>query len=285
MHKSLQIPRKGCKYSHEGPSTKLRGNRDFRSRAGIITRKRHRPPSRKFLPSKRLEGENVAWIPGYWAWMTNETISSGSAASGVPCHRAVNGCPAIGKRPSKVLNGFPATGPMLGRAMRNICPSRPRLSKPVPISPRLRPIKPGCPAVGFGTRVATLGAPGSGQRCKPNWIWVPSHYVWAPRGYVFVDGYWDYSINRRGVLFAPVYFDAGVYTRRDFSYSPTTVIDLGVFTDHLFLRPRYQHYYFGDYYDTTYRGAGFVPLVFDQQGTFQLRPDLPLQPLATPARP
>ena len=37
---------------------------------------------------------------------------------------------------------------------------------------------------------------------------MPAHYVWTPRGYVFVDGYYDYSVARRGVLFAPVYFNS-----------------------------------------------------------------------------
>jgi hypothetical protein len=94
---------------------------------------------------------------------------------------------------------------------------------------------------------------------QPDWVWVPDHYVWAPRGYVFVDGYWDYSIGRRGVLFAPVYFNRGIYSQPGFSYSPATVIDLGVFASHLFLRPQYGHYYFGDYYAANYQTAGFYP--------------------------
>jgi hypothetical protein len=64
-------------------------------------------------------------------------------------------------------------------------------------------------------------------------------------------------VARRGVLFAPVYFEAGVYARRGYFYSPTIVIDLGVFSDHLFLRPRYSHYYFGDYYAASYHQGGF----------------------------
>jgi hypothetical protein len=48
-----------------------------------------------------------------------------------------------------------------------------------------------------------------------------------------------------------------VYTRHGYAYSPTIVIDLGVFSDHLFLRPSYQHYYFGDYYAPSYRQGGF----------------------------
>ena len=101
--------------------------------------------------------------------------------------------------------------------------------------------------------------PGNWVAMQPDWVWVPAYYVWTPRGYVFVDGYWDYSVARRGVLFAPVYFDAGVYSQRGFSYSPATVINPAVFANHLFLRPGYNHYYFGDYYAANYYDAGFYP--------------------------
>ena len=114
--------------------------------------------------------------------------------------------------------------------------------------------------------------PGFWAAVQPDWDWVPAHYVYAPRGYVFVDGYWDYSIGRRGVLFAPVYFDAGVYTQPGFSYSPATVIDLGVFANNLFLRPQYQHYYFGDYYAANYQAAGFYPSYSYNSGRYGYDP-------------
>ena len=114
--------------------------------------------------------------------------------------------------------------------------------------------------------------PGFWAAAQPDWDWVPAHYVWAPRGYVFVDGYWDYSIGRRGVLFAPVYFRGDAYARPGFSYSPATVIDLGVFANHLFLRPQYQHYYFGDYYAANYQTAGFYPSYSYNSGRFGYDP-------------
>ena len=114
--------------------------------------------------------------------------------------------------------------------------------------------------------------PGFWAAVQPDWDWVPAHYVCAPRGYVFVDGYWDYSVGRRGVLFAPVYFNAGVYARPGFSYSPATVIDLGVFANHLFLRPQYQHYYFGDYYAANYQAAGFYPSYSFNSGRYGYDP-------------
>ena len=101
--------------------------------------------------------------------------------------------------------------------------------------------------------------PGYWTQGHQDWDWVPDHYVWTPSGYIFVDGYYDYSVPRRGIVFAPVYFNAGVYTQRGFSYSPSTVINPGVFVSHLFLRPGYGHYYFGDYYGSNYRSAGFSP--------------------------
>jgi hypothetical protein len=50
------------------------------------------------------------------------------------------------------------------------------------------------------------------------------------------------------------------------------VIDLNVFADHLFLRPRYQHYYFGDYYAPDYRRAGFYPAYTINSGRFGYDP-------------
>ncbi len=104
-----------------------------------------------------------------------------------------------------------------------------------------------------------LWSPGYWADVQADWDWVPAHYVSTPRGYVYVDGYWDYSVSRRGVLFAPVFFDANVYAQQGFSYSPAVVINPAVFASQLFLRPNYQHYYFGDYYDSTYSTAGFYP--------------------------
>src|SRR2546422_528661 len=49
--------------------------------------------------------------------------------------------------------------------------------------------------------------PGCWVRYQPGWVWVPCHYAWTPAGCVFVEGYWDYPLHRRGLLFAPVCFD------------------------------------------------------------------------------
>jgi hypothetical protein len=50
------------------------------------------------------------------------------------------------------------------------------------------------------------------------------------------------------------------------------VIDLHVFAHHLFLRPRYQHYYFGDYYAADYRGEGYYPWFSVNSGRYGYDP-------------
>ena len=64
--------------------------------------------------------------------------------------------------------------------------------------------------------------PGFWIEHRPNWVWVPAHFRWTPAGYVFIDGYWDYPLATRGVLFAPVVFVRPV--RPAFVYTPVYVV-------------------------------------------------------------
>jgi len=79
-------------------------------------------------------------------------------------------------------------------------------------------------------------------------------------------------VARLGVLFAPVCFTARSYTRPGFSYSPATVINLSAFVDNLFFRPRYQHYYFGDYYASNYHDGGYYPAYSDNSSRYGYDP-------------
>ena len=90
-------------------------------------------------------------------------------------------------------------------------------------------------------------------------MWVPAYYVSTPRGYVYVDGYWDRALDRRGVAFLPVYCPRNLYSRADYRYSPEYVLDLDVLRANLFISPERHHYYFGDYYGPEYAKAGFHP--------------------------
>src|SRR5207302_2601832 len=66
--------------------------------------------------------------------------------------------------------------------------------------------------------------PGFWVELRTDWVYTPATYVWTPVGYVFVEGYWDYPLETRGVLFAPAYISPAVYVQRDFVYRPSYVI-------------------------------------------------------------
>ncbi len=90
--------------------------------------------------------------------------------------------------------------------------------------------------------------PGYWARGHEQWVWMPAHYVWTPRGCIFVPGYWDYRLIDRGMAFAPVYWHRPVYRYAGFYYRPVRMIDLARLHLHMFVRPRYHHYYYGDWY-------------------------------------
>jgi hypothetical protein len=95
---------------------------------------------------------------------------------------------------------------------------------------------------------------------QPGYVWVPDHYRWTPSGYVYVPGYWDLALKRRGILYAPVVISPAVVTV-GFTYTPAYAVCDTVVVESLFVRPSVCHYYFGDYYGPTYRTLGYESCV------------------------
>ena len=231
----------------------------FDPEPGIIVPKRPPETIEEVPPEQRPEGDNVAWIPGYSAW--DDEREDFLWVSGIwrdlpPGRQWMPGYWTEVETGSQWISGYWADAT---QTEIQYLPEPPATAEVGPniAAPSLdHNWLPGC-WIWQQNRYAWR--PGYWAPMQPDWDWVPAHYVWSPRGYVFVDGYHDHSVARRGVLFAPVYLNAGIYSRRGYSYSPSTVIDLGLFTAHLFSRPRYNHYYFGDYYEANYNNAGYYP--------------------------
>ena len=99
--------------------------------------------------------------------------------------------------------------------------------------------------------------PGFWVSLRPGWIWTPAHYVWTPGGYVFVNGYWDYEL-RHAACYSPGPHCPTLLANANWTYVPTYVIYNDFLFSSLFVRPRYCHYYFGDYYEARYEKLGFV---------------------------
>ena len=238
----------------------------FSPEPGLVVPKAPPEPIEEVPPEERPEGNNVTWIPGYWAWddERSDFLWVSGTWRALPPGRAW-----MAGYWGKTTQGFQWTSGYWADAAAKETTYLPPPPASVEVGPNIAAPSvdygwmPGC-WIWYQGRYAWR--PGYWAQGRLDWDWMPAHYVWTPRGCIFVGGFWDYPVARRGLLFAPVYFEAGVYARRGYFYSPRIVIELGVFTDHLFLRPRYQHYYFGDYYAPSYFQGGFYASFSFQAG-------------------
>jgi hypothetical protein len=233
---------------------------------GIVVAKTPPDVIEEMPPDVRPEGNNVTWIPGYWAWddERNDFLWVSGTWRALPPGRAW-----IAGYWGTTPQGYQWTSGYWADAATRETTYLPEPPATVEAGPNIAAPSvdygwtPGC-WIWYQGRYAW--SPGYWAQGRADWDWIPAHYVWTPRGYIFVGGFWDYSLARRGVLFAPVYFASGVYSRRGYFYAPTIVINLGVLSDYLFLRPRYNHYYFGDYYAASYYQGGFYASFSFQSG-------------------
>jgi hypothetical protein len=75
---------------------------------------------------------------------------------------------------------------------------------------------------------------------------------------LYVEGYWDYPLRERGLLFAPVAIDSDLALRPDWFFRPRYVVDDDCLQGALFVNSDCGQYYFGDYFDAGYRRRGFL---------------------------
>jgi hypothetical protein len=229
----------------------------FNPEPGIVVTKPPPDVIEEVPPEERPEGANVAWIPGYWAWddeRSDFVWVSGTWRALPPGREWMAGYWGKTTQGYQWISGYWADATARETTYLPPPPATVEVGPNIAAPSMDYGWTPGC-WIWYQGRYAWR--PGYWALGRADWDWMPAHYVWTPRGYIFVGGFWDYPVERRGLLFAPVYFESGVYSRRGYYYSPTIVIDLAVFTDHLFLRPHYQHYYFGDYYAASYYQGGF----------------------------
>ena len=210
-------------------------------------------------PEQELEGDNVAWIPGYWAWDEDENDFlwiSGIWRNLPPEREWIPGYwNEVNDGRYQWVSGYWSDAETeeveyVSTAPPESIDAGPNIAAPSEDHSWI-------PGNWYWSSNRYLWRPGYWLALRDDWNWVPSRYCWTPRGYVYVNGYWDYAVARRGVLFAPVHFRRHVYGRPGFHYTPQIVVGLNVFADHLFVRPRFRHYYFGDYYAPRYQNAGF----------------------------
>lgn len=232
---------------------------NFNPKAGFVAVKEPPAAIEEVPPDQKPDGENVAWMPGYWTWEDDkgEFIWVSGFWRTLPPHRQwVSGYWA------KSDNGFQWTSGYWASVQTKqveYLPAPPQSVEAGPSTSAPSVDHIWVPGSWTWYNLHYVWRPGYWIVVQPEWVWMPAHYVWSPCGYVFVDGYWDHAVRSRGVLFAPCYFSVAYYSRPAFYYSPAIVIDAEIVTDHFFCRPVYCHYYFGDYYAPTYATVGILP--------------------------
>ena len=225
---------------------------------GIIVPKA--PPERiKELPPDQKPEGDVEWIPGYWGWDDDRNDFvwvSGTWRAVPPGRQWIPGYWTNSQGGYQWISGYWAP------EENNTATYLPEPPESVEVGPNVNAPSPNyswIPGCWIWYSNAYAWRPGYWAAVRPDWMWVPAHYMWTPRGYVFVGGYWDFPIGSRGVLFAPVAFGINVALGSGFYFTPSFMINVGVFSDCLFVGPRYHHYYFGDYYATRYYRKGIFP--------------------------
>lgn len=210
-------------------------------------------------PEYQPDGQNVQWFPGYWAWDEDRDDYiwiSGAWRDPPPGKRWVPGYWA------EVPGGFQwVAGFWINDQVEEI-----EYQKPPPQSLEQGPsiASPGddyfyIPGNWTYVNNDYVWSAGYWAPYREDWVYVPAHWVWTPRGCVFVAGYWDWRLPRRGQIFAPIYAAPVVYQRPTYFYQPRCVINTSNLFVHLWVRPTYSHYYFGNYYGPSYVNRNFTP--------------------------
>jgi WXXGXW repeat (2 copies) len=226
---------------------------------GPIVKKEPPAAIKEIPPEQQPDGDNIVWIPGYWSWDDdrNDFIwVSGVLRAAPPGQTWV---PGYWSKADAGYQWTPGLWTSTSKQEVAYLPQPPQSLENGPSSPQPADNQFWIPGTYVYQNNDYLWRPGYWTVARPNWIWIPSHFCWTPGGYVFVDGYWDYELTRRGCLFAPVYFAQPIYAQPAFVYTPSVVFNIGLFNDCLFVRPSYCHYYFGDYFGPSYATIGFSP--------------------------
>ncbi len=228
-------------------------------------------PIQEMPPDQKPSGQNIQWIPGYWAW--DVTRNDYLWVSGVwrepppgtqwvpgYWNSADGGFQWVPGAWMPVASGqAPQSGQPSPQAQGTYLPPPPGSLEAGPNSPQPGPNVVWTPGYWTWQGGGYAWRPGFWAAVQTNWIWMPPHYVWTPSGYLFVPGYWDLPVANRGLMFAPVYYPQPVYVQPGYVFTPQISIVGSAVTANLFVQASTNQYVFGNYYEQSYVGLGIVP--------------------------
>ncbi len=227
--------------------------------AGLVAPEEPPAQIQEVPPDEKPLGTQYVWVPGYWAWDASRHGYIWVSACWRAAPPKTYWVPGYWARVPEGWEWIPGFWAPVANQKIEYLPAPPAIEVLDAPGPAPSPDDIWVPPCRYWYEGQYILRPGYWLHAQPGWIWIPSHYTWTPRGYVFVAGHWDYALERRGVLFAPVYFPHHIHRRPGYSYRLNIVVDLGVLRLNMFTYPRYSHYCFGDWYDDAYLRIGIYP--------------------------
>lgn len=179
---------------------------------GQVVKKAPPPLVKELPPDQKPEGDNVKWIPGYWAFdeeRKEHIWISGFWRQMPPGREWVSGYWA--KTESGEHQWIAGYWAKLADPETRYLPQPPASLEVGPSVPAPSDDYLWTPGTWIYLADRYLWRPGCWTAYQPGWVWTPPCYSYTPCGYVYVDGFWDYAIANRGLLFAPCSFGSAFW--------------------------------------------------------------------------
>jgi len=237
---------------------------DYQLQPGPVVAKKPRDPIEELPPDQKPNGVDVQWIPGYWAWDDEgqEYLWVSGFWRDVPPGR--HWVPGAWQEVAGGWMWSPGFWASDETQQVDYVPYPPLSADTGPSTPQLQPTDVYAPGCWVWREAQWSWRPGFWVTPLPDLVWTPARYVWTPGGCVFVDGYWDHPLERRGLLLSP----ARILRQSvvDWTYVSRYVVRTDFLMGALFVGPARRHYHFGDYYTETDVKRKFVAWI-DYQPT------------------
>jgi hypothetical protein len=263
----------GVQIENRGPVHEAFANPGAQTRGGLESSaapKAPPPPVPEIPPDEKPTGANVTWIPGYWQFDTEKKDFiwvSGFYRNAPPGRTWSAG-------EWKVENGqhryIPGYWKLSNESSWRIdLPEPPQSVEAGPNVPAPHNDAQWIPGHWVYRNDNYVWQPGYWGEVEDNMVWTPGQYNYTGSGYRYVTGYWDYCLEDRGLLFAPVFFTRPLWLTPGWAYQPCFGINIGFgggwgwgwggFYDNLFIGPGCGSFWFGNCGGWRGWGAGFRP--------------------------
>jgi hypothetical protein len=246
----VQVAEKGP--IHEAfaqPGAEVRGK-------GMTAPKAPPAPIPEVPPDTKPDGANVKWVGGYWHWDAEKEdfIWVSGFWRNFPSGRDWQ----AGKWTEKGGQWVYSPGfwrPVDMTSWRVDLPEPPRSVESGPSTPSDNPNAIWIPGAWEFRNERFVWRAGYWAQPNGNQVWQPGQYVQTTSGFTYCPGYWDYPLEERGLLYAPVYFTEPLWQTPGWCYRPRFAFGLGfggfggwgtggLFTS-LFIGSGFNHYCYG----------------------------------------